>query len=662
MDLLQHFNLLLAIPLISAAIIALFLRRGGYLAAGVSVLAAFGILVVATLALFGWNGEDLYGSAYSYTWMQFGDYSIDIGYFFTHESATMLAVVAFVGFFIHVFSVGYMDDDKDKGRFFGGLSIFMFSMLGIVLSSNLFMIFIFWELVGFSSYMLIAHYWDKDFAAAASKKAFIVNRVGDFGFLVGIAWCYWYFGTVDFHEMNQLIASGEKSPMTGLGLLLMCGFLGKSAQFPLQVWLTDAMAGPTPVSALIHAATMVAAGVYFMVRIFFLLTPEVLDVVMWICAAMAMLAGFWALGQNDIKKSLAYSTLSHLGYMGTALGLGFPGLAIMHMAMHACFKATLFLCSGSVIHACHHEQDMFKMGGLWKKMPITGWAFLIATLSIAAVPFTAGYYSKDTIIGSAFGLGAETGDAAYYGVWVLVLVAALTTSLYMGRMFYVVFLGRPNSEKAEHAKESSYWMTVPLIVLGLILSLGAGWFVYNVKWAGGEMNALIPADTAEFMLYGYGEKEASAEEHGHLIHHGYGGGYKAAHHAIEASGKGFLVESLSFLAMLLGFVITYFYYGLGPKIDRLQTKHPGVYAALERHGWFDDLYDWYVANVQQRVADIIAVLDHFLISGLLVRGTAGVAGLFGMVSRTLHVGNLQAYVYWFALGVIFFGAFALGIF
>ncbi|WP_309397606.1 NADH-quinone oxidoreductase subunit L [Cerasicoccus maritimus] len=663
MDTLALFNVLLLIPLVSAGLIALFLRRGGYVAAGLSVLAALGIAVVSFIIIFGWDGQALGGAEYSYTWLKFGSYQIDIGYYFTHESATMLAVVAFIGFFIHVFSVGYMDDDKNKGRFFGGLSIFMFSMLGIVLSSNLFMIFIFWELVGFSSYMLIAHYWDKDFAAAASKKAFIVNRVGDFGFLVGIAWAYHYFGTADFYEINELIASGEKHAVTGIGLLLMCGFLGKSAQFPLQVWLTDAMAGPTPVSALIHAATMVAAGVYFMVRIFFLLTPEVLEVVMWICAAMSMLAGFWALGQSDIKKSLAYSTLSHLGYMGTALGLGFPGLAIMHMAMHACFKATLFLCSGSVIHACHHEQDMFKMGGLYKKMPITGTAFLIAALSISAVPFFAGYYSKDTIINAAYGLGVETGHTTYYWVYGLTLVAALTTALYMGRMFFVVFLGKPNSEKAEHAHESSLLMTVPLIVLGCALSLGAGWFAsksLDFKWADGEMTAMLPTDTTVFMMDGYGQ-QAEAEDHAHGPHHGYGGGYTAAHHAVEATEQGTMLEGVTLGVMLLGFVFTYLFYGLGPKTDKLQVKAPGLYAALEKHGWFDDVYDYYVAHVQERFANLLAVLDNLLISGLLVCGTAGVAGLFGMVSRSLHVGNIHGYVYWFLAGVIFFGAFALGL-
>ncbi|WP_269538082.1 NADH-quinone oxidoreductase subunit L [Cerasicoccus fimbriatus] len=665
MDTLALFNVLMFIPLISAGLIALFLRRGGYVAAAVSVLSALGIAVVSFIILFGWDGQDLGGPEYSYTWLKFGSYQIDLGYYFTHESATMLAVVGFIGFFIHVFSVGYMDDDKNKGRFFGGLSIFMFSMLGIVLSSNLFMIFIFWELVGFSSYMLIAHYWDKDFAAAASKKAFIVNRIGDFGFLVGIAWAYHYFGTADFQEINALIASGEKHAVTGIGLLLMCGFLGKSAQFPLQVWLTDAMAGPTPVSALIHAATMVAAGVYFMVRIFFLLTPEVLEVVMWICAAMSMLAGFWALGQRDIKKSLAYSTLSHLGYMGTALGLGFPGLAIMHMAMHACFKATLFLCSGSVIHACHHEQDMFKMGGLWKKMKITGTAFLIAALSISAVPFFAGYYSKDTIINAAYGLGAETGHTTYYWVYGLTLVAALTTALYMGRMFFVVFLGKPNSEKAEHAHESSLWMTVPLIVLGIFLSLGAGWFAsksefLNFTWAGGEMTSMLPTDTTTFMMEGYGT-QAAAEDHGHPPHHGYGGGWEAAHHAIEATGKVTMLEGITLAAMLLGFVFTFFFYGRGPKEDKLQVKAPALYGALEKHGWFDDIYDWYVAEVQERFANILAALDNWLISGFLVRGTAGVAGLFGMVSRSLHVGNIHGYVYWFLAGVLFFGAFALGL-
>lgn len=648
----QILTTILLAPLVSAAIICFFLRRGGYAAAAVSVVAAGVIMVLSLYWLLTWDGSVIHTTA---TWLQFGSFQIDIGYLFNYEAATMLFVVAFVGFWIHFFSVGYMDDDKDKGRFFGGLSIFMFSMLGIVLADNLFMIFIFWELVGFSSYMLIAHYWDKGFAADASKKAFIVNRIGDFGFLVGIVWAYHYYGTADLSAITAQIQDGSSEAVTGIGLLLMCGFIGKSAQFPLQVWLTDAMAGPTPVSALIHAATMVAAGIFFMVRIFFMLTPFALEWILWSGAIMTTFAGLCALGQTDIKKSLAYSTLAHLGYMATAIGLGFPGLAIMHMAMHACFKATLFLCSGSVIHACHHEQDMFKMGGLFKKMPITGIAFLVATLSISAVPFTAGYYSKDTIIASSWGLYAQGLGDQYLWAFILTMVGALLTALYMGRMFFVVFLGKPNSEKAKHAKESSFWMFVPLIVLGWCLSLGAGWFVQkglNVEWANGAMTAMLPTDAATFMVDGYDKLNDN--------HEPYGGGWAAAHHVYEAADAPW-VEWISYACILGGFAFCFFFYGLGPAQDRLQKKFLGVYHVLERHGWFDDLYDWYVAKVQQRFADFLGFLDLILISGLAVRGTAGVTGLVGLVCRSLHVGSLHAYVYWFLLGVIIFGAFALGL-
>ena len=634
-------TVLLLVPLASAAVITLFFRRSGKAAEWVSVVAAGIIMVLAFVLIFAWSGSGSLTA--SIPWLVLGDFRIEMGFLFNAEAATMLAVVGFIGFFIHLFSVGYMDDDPAQGRFFAGLSIFMFSMLGIVLADNLFMLFIFWELVGFSSYMLIAHYWDKDFASAASKKAFVVNRVGDFGFLIGIVWAYHYFGTANISEMSALVASGEKDVVTGIGLLLMCGFVGKSAQLPLQVWLTDAMAGPTPVSALIHAATMVAAGIYFMVRIFGILSPFTLDWILWSGAIMTTFAGICALGQDDIKKSLAYSTLAHLGYMATAIGLGFPGLAIMHMAMHACFKATLFLCSGSVIHACHHEQNMFKMGGLFRRMPITGTAFLIASLSISAVPFTAGYYSKDTIIASAWGLFANGSGGEYLGAYILTVLGALFTALYMGRMFFVVFLGKPNSEKAAKARESSVWMTLPLIVLGWVLSLGAGWFVQpglDGSWLGGAMTSLLPTHAVEFMVQGFGND-----------------GWKAAHAVYEASGAGW-VEWLNLACVLAGFAFTFFYYGRGPSADRLEVNHPAVFQAVERHGWFDDLYDWYVAKVQQRFADILGFLDIFLIAGLLVRGAAGVAGLTGTLLRSLQVGSVHSYVYWFLIGIVFFWIFA----
>ncbi len=635
MDLSTLLHISLLTPLVAAGIIALFLRRGGYLAAGVSVLAAAIILVCTGIILFTWDGQEAVVA--SMTWLSMGSFHVEIGYLFNHETALMLFVVAFVGFWIHLFSVGYMDDDDSKGRFFAGLSIFMFSMLGIVVANNLIMMFLFWELVGFSSYMLIAHYWDKGFAAEAAKKAFIVNRVGDFGFLLGIVWAYWHFGTTDLLLMAEQVEAEPALLKTGMGLLLMCGFLGKSAQFPLHVWLTDAMAGPTPVSALIHAATMVAAGIYFMARIFFLLTPEVLDVVLWLSVAMVVLAGFWALGQNDIKKTLAYSTLSHLGYMGAAIGLGYPLLALMHMAMHAFFKATLFLCSGSVIHACHHEQDMFRMGGLFKRMPITGLAFLVAALSIAAFPFTAGFYSKDTIISGAFARGLEGAGQHYYVAYGLLLLGALATALYMGRMLWVVFFGRPRSEHAEKARESSLFMTLPLIVLGIVLSLGGGWFVYEWSWLDGRMDALLPAVVVPAMLPDFTAIHAAVE---------------AYHWPLLAAG---------FAAMFIGFIVTFFFYGRSAAGDRLQAGSPLVYHVLAKHGWFDDLYDWYVAKVQQRFVDLLGFLDLILISGLAVRGTAGVVGLLGIFTRSLHTGSLHGYVYWFLGGLAIFAAFALGL-
>jgi NADH-quinone oxidoreductase subunit L len=289
----------------------------------------------------------------------------------------MLSIVGVVGLCVHVFSLGYMHDDAAKARYFGGLSIFMFSMIGIVLADNLFMMFIFWELVGFSSYFLINHWNEKASASDAAKKAFIVNRVGDFGFLLGIITCYWMNGTVN---LSELAAGHVYSRL--IPLLLFCGAVGKSAQLPLQVWLPDAMEGPTPVSALIHAATMVAAGIYMLCRINVLMVPDALAVIAWVGTLTALYAALCAITQRDIKKVLAYSTLSQLGYMVAAFGLGSVGAAMFHLTTHAFFKALLFLGSGSVIFGCHHEQDIFRMGGLRTRMPVTFWTFTIAVAAI----------------------------------------------------------------------------------------------------------------------------------------------------------------------------------------------------------------------------------------------------------------------------------------
>lgn len=624
-------RVILLTPLVAAVVSAFFFRRSRVVAPAISVTAA-GVILFASLALL--LGLDPANPTASATLPGFalgGFTELEtIGLSIDKNGAAMLFVVTFVAFWIHVFSVGYMDDDKARGRFFAGLSVFMFSILGIILANNLFMTFIFWELVGFSSYMLIAHYWNTDYAAMASKKAFIANRVGDLGFLVGIILCYKQYGTTNFAELGELIKNGEMT-FTSIGLLLMCGFLGKSAQFPLHVWLTDAMAGPTPVSALIHAATMVAAGVFFMVRIFFLLTPEVLTTMLWLCAGMAALGGLCALGQTDIKKSLAYSTLSHLGFMGAAIGLGLPEIALLHMAMHAFFKATLFLCSGSVIHACHHEQDMTKMGGLLKKMPITAAAFVVAGLSICAFPWFAGWYSKDMILSGAY---LEGNIPAF----VALVIAAIGTTLYTGRMFAMVFLGNAHGHGAAHAKESSAWMTLPLVVLGVIFSLGAGWFLAGtngIPWLDGKMNALFPASATEVFAHGYHD----------------------LHEKLADAGLVAPMFILGVVILVVGLGLAVVFYRTSTGEDKLREHSPVLYKALE-YRYMDAFYGWYIEKVQQRVAMFVAMLDTALINMLAMRGViGGVPAILGSVARRyIQNGSGGVPVFWIAFGALVIAA------
>ena len=602
-------------PLLTAALIACFLRRRGVLASYLSVAAAAGICAFSFMAIRSADGETIRAAA---DWLKFGNFSVSMGFLFDGVAATMLTMVAFVGFLIHVFSLGYMAEDKARGRFFGGLSIFMFSMLGIVLADNLIMIFVFWELVGFSSYMLIGHYLDTDEAAAASKKAFIVNRIGDLGFLVGIVYAYWHFGTTNLEAMASAVAIDPGLITASIAALLMCGFIGKSAQFPLHVWLPDAMAGPTPVSALIHAATMVAAGVYFLIRIAFLFPSDVLTFIAWLGTAVAVFAGFSAYGQNDIKKILAYSTLSQLGYMSAAFGLGYPGIALFHLVTHAFFKALLFLGAGSVIHGCHHEQDIFKMGGLFKKMPVTAITFLIGVLALCGVYGLAGFYSKDAIL-IAGGLQSTP-------IFVLLTLGAFLTAGYMGRLFWIAFLGQPKSDAASHAHESGVSMVLPLVVLA-VLSVVGGWIGFWPE----QLGEIIRADL------------------GHLHH---AEGHDAMHHTVLILGSA---------AWLVGLVGSFLFYGVGAKGDALENKAKPVYEFLKARLWFDELYGFYVAKIQQRVAVLLSFLDVFLIKGLFVRGSAGLVGLVGMCSRSLHVGNIHGYVYWFLAGFLLLWALAAGV-
>ncbi|MCR5183274.1 MAG: NADH-quinone oxidoreductase subunit L [Opitutales bacterium] len=620
---------ILLLPLAAAVFSAFFLRRSKHGAAIVSVTACGLVLAMSLLLLLSVapaeNGILAEASLPGFVVGSFKELS-SFGLMLDANGATMLFVVTFVAFWIHVFSVGYMDDDPARGRFFAGLSIFMFSILGIILAKNLFMTFIFWELVGFSSYMLIAHYFETPYSAMASKKAFIANRVGDFGFLMGILLCYHLYGTTDFAALQ---AAGTRD--TAVGLLLMCGFLGKSAQFPLHVWLTDAMAGPTPVSALIHAATMVAAGVFFMVRISFMLTGPVFTTMLWLCAGMAALAGIAALGQTDIKKSLAYSTLSHLGFMGAAIGLQLPEIALLHMAMHAFFKATLFLCAGSIIHACHHEQDMTKMGGLLKKMPLTAAAFVIAGFSIAAFPWFAGWYSKDMIISGALVQGN-------WGAFAALVVAAVGTALYIGRMFAMVFLGKAHGHGAEHAKESSAWMTLPLVVLGVVYSLAAGWAVYGWDWAAGKMSALFP-------------KVATVS---------FAGAYEKLEHAVGASGFHWPMFALSVGIVVVGFALAIVFYRTATGEDKLREKAPVLYAAVE-YRYCDALYDWYIQKVQQRIAIALNFINDTFVTLIGVRVIfAGIPAILGgAIRRFVYTGDNSQVVVRIALGSVILAALAI---
>jgi len=381
--------LILFLPLLAAVVITLFTLRGKT----VSSLISIGAIVagfIMTVTFIAANGFHPVVTETSVTWLSIGGLNVDFGLRLDALSLMMLLIVTGVGGAIHIYSFGYMHADRSMARFFAFMSLFTFSMLGIVLANNFLQMFIFWELVGVSSYLLIGFWFEKPSAGDAAKKAFITNRLGDFGFILGILMVWGLLGSLNFATLaGQLTANPAAlgTAATVAGLLIFCGAVGKSAQFPLHVWLADAMEGPTPVSALIHAATMVAAGVYMLCRIFFLLNVEALHVIAFIGAFTALLAALIAVQQNDIKRILAYSTLSQLGYMVMAVGMAGQTPAMFHLTTHAFFKALLFLGAGSVIHSLHEEQDIWKMGALQKKMPVTFWTFLIGTLALSGVPF-----------------------------------------------------------------------------------------------------------------------------------------------------------------------------------------------------------------------------------------------------------------------------------
>ncbi len=435
-------------------------------------IAAFAVAVKCFLDLTARNGEPLVDVAY--TWAQVGGRTFEIAFYFDRLTAVMALIVTGVGSLIHIYSTGYMKDDKSYARYFAYLNLFLFFMLMLVLGKSLLVLFVGWEGVGLASYLLIGFWFEDPDKARAGKKAFITNRIGDAGFLLGMFVLYQAFGTLDMVQINGAFISGPLPAVSAslVGILLFIGATGKSAQIPLHVWLPDAMAGPTPVSALIHAATMVTAGVYLVARLsgIYMHAPEASALVAAVGVATAFFAATIAIVQTDIKKVLAYSTISQLGFMFVALGVGAYGVAIFHLYTHAFFKACLFLAAGSVIHAMGGEQDIRKMGGLARKIPVTFVTFAVATAAIAGIPPLSGFFSKDEILWYAFA-SSHGGSPLLY---VVAAGTALTTSFYMFRLLWLTFFGAPrmSAETEHHIHESPPSMTGVLIVLAVLSAIG----------------------------------------------------------------------------------------------------------------------------------------------------------------------------------------------
>lgn len=650
------------------------------------------------------NYDPNYFESFQFNWIRWGDYQLRIGIALDNVSLIMLVVVTLVSALIHLYSVGYMHGDPKYSRFFAFLSFFSFSMLGLVLADNLLIIFCFWELVGLSSYFLIGFWHEKDSAADAAKKAFVVNRIGDVGMLIGILLMFTALGTLNLQEVIAGVAAGKISglALTIAGLCLFCGAIGKSAQFPLHVWLPDAMEGPTPVSALIHAATMVAAGVYLVVRMFAFLTPEASLVIAYIGGFTALFAATIAVAQYDIKRVLAYSTLSQLGYMVMALGVGSYTAGFFHLVTHAMFKACLFLGSGSVIHAMHgalhhihsHDdpQDMRFMGGLKKYMPVTFITFLIATISLSGVPLTSGFLSKDAILG---------GSLAFFMThpqhWLLPVFgfgAAILTAFYMFRLVYMTFFGEFKSgpEAATALHESPRVMTIPLIVLAALsififysfnpFNPASGWFsTLNPPPARAyEQAQMATAHDSHSSTKSHSttstHEAAKTDSHGNAVEShgneavtaaesgGHGGGHNVAHTAhLIAMVISIILATLGILIATMG----YYWHKIDPNVWKRRLGP--IYLGMYHKWWWDEIYEYTVIRGTKLFAVFLAWFDLTVIDGLvnfvallgrvaavihgwfdlyivdgLVNLSAWIVGILGRFARLFQGGQLQRYV------------------
>ena len=592
-----------------------------------ALLAPLGAFLAVVWAAWGaWPGPAAYGFPYietcSHPWIDIGAVHVDFSFVLDQLSLVMLLVVTGVGFLIHAYSVGYMKHEEGYARYFSYLNLFLFFMTVLVLAGNALLMFVGWEGVGLASYLLIGFYFQKTSAANAGKKAFIVNRIGDFGFLIGMFLLIANFGTLTFSEIAAKLAypGWQGGVVTVIALCLLLGAAGKSAQLPLYIWLPDAMEGPTPVSALIHAATMVTAGVYMIARthVLFDHSPFALGVVAVVGAATALFAATIGLVQNDIKRVLAYSTISQLGYMFLGCGVAAYSAAIFHLMTHAFFKALLFLAAGSVIHAIGGEQDLRKLGGLWKKLPVT---FAVTTVGVLAIagffPF-AGFYSKDAILYAAF---VQGGGGRV--LWFVGLVTALLTSFYMFRLWYLAFLGKPRDPDA-HPHESPLSMLAPLVILAL-LSIGGGWI--GIERSAGWINMERFSDYLAPVL---GTKAADA----------------------GTAQLELILSALAVAVAALGWLIAYLFYREKSELPvRSAAALPGGYKLLANKYYVDEFYG---ATV---VKPLLAISTYFLgwvVDTGLLGGAAwllgGIATFAGALLQRWQSGNIRSYAAWLAAG------------
>jgi NADH-quinone oxidoreductase subunit L len=587
-------------PLLSFILLLLFGKKLKELGSLIGIAMTFLSFVGAVLILM----ERLSASTVKqeWTWLHIGDKTITFGFEVNALNALMLFIVTLVSFLVHIYSRGYMHGDERFPVFYAYLGLFTFAMLGLVISTNLLQLYIFWELVGLGSFLLIGFYFFKEEAKAAAKKAFIMTRIGDVGLFIGMILLFWQVGSFEYDEIFKAVGAGKISAtmITVTAILIFVGAVGKSGQFPLHTWLPDAMEGPTPVSALIHAATMVAAGVYLVATMFplFEASETAMTTVAVIGGFTAIFAASIGLVQTDIKRVLAYSTVSQLGYMMLSLGSAGYAAGVFHLTTHAFFKALLFLAAGSVIHAAH-TQDIEEMGGLFSKMKVTGTLFLIGTLAISGVPFLSGFFSKDEILLAAWQHGN-------YGLFWLAVAAAFFTAFYMFRLYFLVFTGKPRGDQ-KGVHESPSVMTIPMMVLG-VLAVVAGYV--NTPWFGTFLGDWLTEDVP------------------FKVHEGHG----PAWIMIVATG-----------VSLLGIALAYFIYGKGVlSRDWLGGKNSVFYDVLKNKYYMDEFYSVTILSLVKGIALLLNAVEKYIVEGL-AQLIGGIAKGTGTLGSRLQNGQVQTY-------------------